>query len=534
VAEAGGSAFAPLRERVFAVLWVATVLGNIGSFMRDVASGWLVTELSPHPAAVAAVQAAAALPVFLLAIPAGVLSDILDRRRFLIAVQVLLAAVSASLMLLSHFRALDLSSLLALTFLGGVGAALMAPTWQSIVPSLVPRAQLRSAVALNSLGVNISRAIGPAAGGLLLAACGAAFTYGVDLLTYALVIAALLWWQPPAAADDPLAEQFGGALRAGLRYTRANPELHRVLLRAAVFFGLASALWALLPLVARQLLGGSAGFYGLMLGAVGLGAIAGALVLPRLRQRVGTDGLMTLAALLCAAVMCALAAAPPQALALVLLLGLGAAWIVALTTLNAVTQAILPNWVRGRGLAVYLTVFNGALAGGSLGWGALAQPLGLRTTLLVAAAGTVLAALLVRRWPLPAGEASLDPAGAWAEPVLATRVAGERGPVLVSVEYRVAAADRPAFLDRVHRLSLQRRSDGASAWGLCEDTADAQTLVEWFFVPSWDEHLRQHRRQSQAAAELQQQVNRLHSGEQPPRVRHLLALPPAPSAAGPR
>ncbi|MBP6900047.1 MAG: MFS transporter [Burkholderiaceae bacterium] len=527
MAEADDRPFAPLRERVFAVLWAATVLGNIGSFMRDVASGWLATELSQHPAAVAAVQAAAALPVFLLAIPAGVLSDILDRRRFLIAVQLLLAAASAGLMLLSHFGGLDLASLLALTFLGGVGAALMAPTWQSIVPSLVPRAQLRPAVALNSLGVNIARSIGPAAGGLLLASWGAAVTYGLDLLSYALVIAALLWWQPPAAAEDPLAEQFGGALRAGLRYTRANAELHRVLLRAGVFFAAASAPWALLPLVARQLLGGSAGFYGLMLGAVGLGAIVGALALPRLRRRLGADGLLTLAALGCAGVMAGLAAAPPRPLALGLLLGLGAAWIIALTTLSAVTQAILPNWVRGRGLAVYLTVFNGALAGGSLGWGALAQPLGLVTALWLAAGTTVVAALVARRWPLPAGEASLEPAHAWPEPefALADPATRGRGPVLVSVEYRVAAADRPAFLALAQRLALQRRGDGASAWGLCEDTADAESLVEWFCVPSWDEHLRQHRRLSRAAADLQQQLAALHRGPQRPQVRHLLALP---------
>ena len=218
---ADDGAFAPLRERVFAVLWLATVLGNVGSFMRDVASAWLATDLSSSPAAVAAVQAAAALPVFLFAIPAGVLADILDRRRLLIAVQLLLAGVSGTLMVLAHTGLLDMPALLALTFLGGVGAALMAPTWQSIVPALVPKAQLRSAVALNSLGVNLSRAIGPAAGGLLLAVWGAAFTYGVDLLTYALVIGALLWWRPPATPPDPLAEVFGGALRTVSRAVRA-------------------------------------------------------------------------------------------------------------------------------------------------------------------------------------------------------------------------------------------------------------------------------------------------------------------------
>ncbi len=524
--DAEQGALAPLRERVFAVLWGATVLGNIGSFMRDVASGWLATELSTNPAAVAAVQAAAVLPIFLFAIPAGVLSDILDRRRFLIAVQLLLAAVSATLMVLSATGALGLDSLLALTFVGGLGAALMGPTWQSIVPALVPRAQLRSAVALNSLGVNISRAIGPAAGGVLLAAFGAATTYGVDLLTYVLVIAALWWWRPPAAAHDPLAEQFVSALQAGLRFTLAHVPLHRVLWRALVFFASASAVWALLPLVARQLLQGTASFYGLMLGAVGLGAIGGALLLPRLRRHLQADGLMLLAAMLSAAVLAGLAAAPPQPLALALLLALGAAWIVALTTLSALTQSILPDWVRGRGLSVYLTVFNGALAAGSLGWGAVAQGMGLRSTLLLAAAVMALTALLMRHWPLPEGDDALDTAHHWPAPPRASELATHRGPVLVLVDYRVAPAERAALVDLLHQLSQHRRSDGASAWGLSEDSADPQRLVEWFFVASWAEHLRQHQRVTQAAAALQARASRLHLGPDPPQVQHLVAISP--------
>lgn len=521
---ADDSAFAPLRERVFAVLWLATVLGNVGSFMRDVASAWLATDLSSSPAAVAAVQAAAALPVFLFAIPAGVLADILDRRRLLIAVQLLLAGVSGTLMVLAHTGLLDMPALLALTFLGGTGAALMAPTWQSIVPALVPKAQLRSAVALNSLGVNLSRAIGPAAGGLLLAVWGAAFTYGVDLLTYALVIGALLWWRPPATPPDPLAEVFGGALRTGLRHALANAGLQRVLLRAALFFSLSSAAWALLPLVGRQLLGSGAAFYGVMLGAVGVGAIAGALLLPRLRPWLSPDGLMTTAAAVSAAVLAVLSMAPPPAVALAALLGLGGAWIIALTTLGAITQAVLPNWVRGRGLAVYLTVFNGALAGGSLAWGATAQGLGLVPALWLAAALLVVGALVARRWPLPAGDDVLDPAHAWPEPTVAAPVAADRGPVLVLVTYRIEPVDRPAALGLLQQLARHRRGDGATAWGVTEDTADPAELVEWFTLPSWQEHLRQHHRTSQAAAALQAALKQLHRAPAPPAVRHLLTV----------
>lgn len=519
-----GSAFSPLKRPVFAVLWAATVLGNTGSFMRDVASSWLVTDLSASPAAVAMVQAAGTLPIFLLAIPAGVLSDILNRRKLLIAIQLMLALVSGALMVLSHAGLLTVGSLIALTFAGGIGAALMGPTWQSIVPELVPRPDLKNAVALNSLGINIARSIGPAAGGLLLVAFGAAFTYGVDVVSYVIVIAALLWWRRVPDADDALSEHFLGAFRAGLRYTRASRPLHIVLYRAVVFFAFASAVWALLPLVARNLLGGDAGFYGILLGAVGVGAIAGALVLPRLRQRFDADALLLGASLATASVMAMLSFAPPNWAAILALLLLGMAWIVALTTLNGVAQAILPNWVRGRGLAVYLTVFNGAMAGGSLGWGLVAQQFGIPATLVVGAVGLAIVAVALHTVKLPAGEEDLVASNHWPEPLTAEPVAHDRGPVLILVEYRVAKKDRMDFLAVLGRMAGERRRDGAYNWGVTEDAADPERIVEWFMVESWAEHLRQHKRVSRADADLQSQALKYHIDPEPPRVGHYLAL----------
>ena len=516
--------FAPLRQPIFAVLWAATVLGNIGSFMRDVASAWMVTELSASPTAVALIQTAATLPIFLLAIPAGVLSDILDRRRFLIGIQVLLAGVSGGLLLLAHTHTLTVEYLVALTFLGGVGAALMGPTWQSIVPELVPRQDLKNAVALNSLGINIARALGPAIGGLLLASFGAAAAYGADVLSYVFVIAALLWWKRPPAVESGLSEQFLGAFRAGIRYARASRELHVVLLRAAVFFLFASAVWALLPLVARQMLQGTAGFYGVMLGAVGAGAIGGALLLPRLRQRLDADGLVLLAALLAAGVMAALSLAPPQWAAVLLMLVLGLGWIIALTTLNGVAQAVLPNWVRGRGLAIYLMVFNGAMAAGSLAWGLVAQQIGVPLALMVGAVGLVAIGFVFHRVKLPTGEADLQPANHWPEPMLTAPVAHDRGPVVVQVEYRVRRADLPGFLRAMQAVERERRRDGAYAWGVAEHTGEPERVIEWFMLESWAEHLRQHHRVSKADADLQAQALRFHRGPDKPQVHHFLAL----------
>jgi MFS family permease len=529
----GAGSFAPLAQPVFAVLWAATVLGNTGSFIRDVASAWMVTELSANPTAVALIQTAATLPIFLLAIPAGVLSDILDRRRFLIVIQIMLACVSLTLLALTRSGALTVEYLIGMTFVGGIGAALMGPAWQSIVPELVPRADVKNAVALNSLGINIARAIGPALGGVLLANFGASLAYGADVLSYVFVIAALLWWKRPANVHDALSEQFLGALRAGLRFTRASRELHVVLLRAAVFFLFASSVWALLPLVARQLLHGTAGFYGVLLGAVGAGAIGGALLLPRLRARLDADGLVLVASGCTVVVMAGLAATPPQWFTVLLMLLLGVGWIIALTTFNGVAQAVLPNWVRGRALAVYLMVFNGAMAAGSFGWGLVAQELGVPRALVLGAIGLAVIATLFHRVRLPVGEADLQPSNHWAEPLTTPEVTHDRGPVMILIEYRVALENHAVFQDAITRLSQGRRRDGAYLWGITEDTADPQKLVEWFMVESWAEHLRQHRRVSHADADLQSEALQYHLGPAPPVVRHFLTMDRKPHGPTP-
>lgn len=273
----------------------------------------------------------------------------------------LMAFSSICLMLLSALGMQSVASLIALTFLSGIGVALMGPTWQAIVPELIDRSQLRNAVALNSLGINIARAIGPALGGLILASFGVAAAYGADVLSYVVVIAALIWWKRPVRAKDEMSESFVGAFKAGLRYAKASRELHIIFGRVFVYFMMASSVWALLPLVARTLLQGDARFYSIMLALVGIGAIVGAVILPKIRARFSADQMLLCAAFITGLVMLALSASPPKAVALLLLLFLGVAWITALTTLNSLTQGILPNWVRGRALALYLMVFNGAM-----------------------------------------------------------------------------------------------------------------------------------------------------------------------------
>lgn len=521
----GGGALAPLRHRVFAVLWVATVLGNIGTWMRDVGSGWLMTSLAPSPVMVALVQAAGTLPAFVLALPAGALADLLDRRWLLIGVQAFLGTVSFALVVLTAFGFMTPWLLLALVLAGGVGAALAAPAWQSSVPEMVPRSDLRAAVALNSMGVNVSRAIGPALGGLIVATLGVAATYLADALSYLLVIGALLWWRRTVPTPEGPRETLPGAMQAGLRYALHAPALGRVLLRAVVFFAFGAAHWALLPLLARQTLGGGPGLYGFMLGGIGVGAVGGALALPWLRKRLGgPEGLMLAGALGSAAAQAGLALVTSGVAAVALCLLAGVAWISVLTTLNATAQAVLPNWVRGRGLALYLTVFSGAMALGSMAWGQVATWLDIPGALLVAAVGGVAAALLGRALPLPSGEEVLDPSRHWPDPQATVPVEPERGPVAVQVEYRVSPERQKAFRAAIAPLGGIRRRDGATAWGVFTDAEDPTRVVEWFVLASWAEHLRQHGRITVADRAVQEAVNALHEGSAPPRVTHLIGL----------
>lgn len=518
-------AWAPFRNRVFLVIWLAVLVSNAGTWIRDVASGWLMTELSPSPLLVSLVQAATTLPIFLFSLPAGALADIVDRRKLLIGVQVLLLAVGVTLAFVAHAGAMTPALLLGLILVGGVGTALSGPAFQSIVPELVGKAELRPAVALNSLGINVARAIGPALGGLIVATAGVAAAYLVDAASYLLVIAAFVWWRrTPAPADLP-PEAFGAAMRAGLRYTTGSAELKRVLLRAGAFFLFGSAYWALLPLIARDLLKADATFYGVLLASIGAGAVLGALLLPRLKLPGGT--LVLAGTLMTAVVTAGLALTAARWVAPILLFVAGAAWIAVLTNLNVAAQAVLPNWVRARGLAVYLMVFFGAMTAGSALWGTVAQATSIQTALLAAAASGLLAGLAVARLvPLPKGDADLTPSMHWPEPATAGPIEGERGPVMVAIEYRIDPSDRRAFLEALMRLAKARRRDGAFGWRVMEDAEDPHRFEEVFFAASWLDHLRQHRRVTRTDAELQSAVQAFHRGDGSPRARHLVAARP--------
>jgi MFS family permease len=522
------SSLSPFRYPTFAVLWIATVVANIGTWMQNAAAGWLMTSLDPDPFVVALVQVANSLPMFLFALAGGALADIVDRRRLLIVIQVMVAALVASFGLLVWSGHVTPAALLGFSFLAGTAAALIAPAWLSIIPQLVPRAHLRPAVALNGVGINVSRAVGPALAGLIIVAWGLAAPFWLNAVSTLGVIAALIWWRPPAEAVPSRlpAETFGRAMRAGLRHARNNPHLRATLIRTAGFSVFASAYWALLPLVARDQVAGGPRLYGLLLGAIGVGAVAGAFTLPLLQRRFGADmpALAGTVGTAIAMVMLGLARQPAVALAAAFFAGVS--WIAVLSALNISAQVALPGWVRGRGLALFSTMMFGGLTLGSALWGQVATLSSLPTAHFLAAAGALVAIPLMWRWKLQTG-AGVDftPSMHWPQPALSHDIEADRGPVLVTVEYRIDPADRGAFVDAVTKLAQERRRNGAFEWGLFEDAAQDGRFLETFMLDSWMEHLRQHERVTETDRRRQETVNRFQT-EGAPKVTHLIASGP--------
>jgi len=511
---------------VFRYLWLATIVSNIGTWMYNAASGWLMTSLSPDPVIVSLVQVTNSLPLFLFALPAGALADIVDRRRFILTLEILTTVFSAIFATLLWMHVVTPALLLLFLFLIGVLGALEAPAWQAIVPQLVPGDVLSSAIASNSLGVNISRAVGPALAGILILSLGTAAPFWLDAISNVGVIAVILWWRSPAKSRTGLpAERLAGAIRTGLRYARHNRNLRVTLIRSAAFFLFASAYWALLPLLSRTQLRGGPTLYGILLGTIGIGAIGGAMMLPRLQASLRTNGLVSLGAVGTAAALILFGAAHEPWMGTLACVVAGLSWILALASLNVSAQSALPDWVRGRGLAAYVTVFFGAMSAGSALWGLVAQRAGLAAAHFAAAAGILLAAAATSRLKLHTTRtADLAPSMHWPEPVVAIDLDHDSGPVLVTVEYLTDPEHREAVLRALGRIARERKRDGAYRWGLFQDASRPERLLETFLVDSWLEHLRQHQRVTNADRLVQEQIRKLLREE--PLVTHFIASEP--------
>ena len=521
------SAWAPFRHRVFLIVWAATVVSNIGTWMYNLASGWLMLSLDANPFVVSMVQVANTLPLFLFAIPAGALVDMVDQRRFLIYGESTITVISMTFAALVWLHLITPDNLLLFGFMVSVASAMTAPAWQAVVSQLVPSADLQSAIAANSAGVNVSRAIGPALGGVLIGSAGIAAPFWLDACSNIGVIAALIWWQPRKRTRQPLPpEPFWRAVRTGIRYVHYNSRLRGTLIRAATFFAFAGAYWALLPLVVSARILAGPKLYGVLLGIIGVSAVLATLVLPRLRNRWGADELLIGATLATSLATALFAIARDPLTAIIASILAGASWVTALSGLNVSAQLALPEWVRGRGLAMYVTVMFGSLSAGSAIWGEIATRLGLPASLLIAAAGAAASIPLTRRWTVQT-DASVDlsPSMHWPAPVTTHAVEGDRGPVLVTIEYSIDPNNREPFLRALGRYGRERRRDGAYRWEVFEDPAHAGRFVETFLTDSWLEHLRQHERVTKADRKLEDAVLRFQVGERP-KTTHLIGAQP--------
>ncbi|WP_250002972.1 MFS transporter [Actinoplanes sp. M2I2] len=521
---AAPSAWAPLRVAAYRNLWLALLASNIGTWMQTVGAQWLLVEQSGTDTLVAVVQTASTLPIVLLALPSGALADTLDRRRLLIAVQSFLVAVGVLLTVLTLTGRMPPALLLTLTFALGAGQALTAPAWQALIPDLVPRPQLASASALGAISMNLARAVGPAIAGVLIARTGPGVVFALNAVTFALFTFVLWRWHPPAADLTAVPERFAAAVRAGGRYVRHSPVVRRILLRATLFLLPGSALWALLPLVASRRLGLGSGGYGILLGAVGVGAVIGALLLPRLRARWSMNTLLLVAGILFTLVLAVLGLVRSELAVVLVLLPAGVAWVMVLSSVNAAMQLFLPNWVRARGLAVYQMVFAGAQAVGALAWGALSDTSGLVAAHVAAAGLMAVGVVTLRWWPmLNTAGMNRDPAAYWPEPHLELDPDDHDGPVLVTVRYPVRAEREREFAVAMRAVRRSRLRTGAVQWGLFRDGEKPDCFVEAYLVPSWDEHQRQHAgRLTGADREAEERALRLADG--PPQATHLLTV----------
>ena len=518
------SAWSPLRESVFRALWIATVVSNIGTWMQDVGEAWLMTSLTPSPVLVALVETAGSLPVVLVALPAGALADVVDRRRLLLVMQSWMCVAAGAMGVLALMGYMTPGRLLLLTFLLGVGTAMSNPAWQAITPELVPPAELPAAIALSGVGINIARAIGPALGGLIVAASGPWAVFFLNAASFIAIMVVIYRWQPAPRRSKLPPEDIIGAMRTGTRYLRHSPELQTVLVRSGIFVVGASALWALLAQQARRGLGLGSFGYGLLLGCIGLGAIVGAWLLPKVREQLSMNELVAAGTVVFALATISLAYVHSFAVLAVALAGGGVAWIAVLSSLNVSAQTVTPSWVRARVMAVYLLVFMGGLAAGSAVWGFVAARFGVATALLFAAVGLLIGLGATWRYRLVGDEnLSLTPSMHWPEPVVLIDTEPTEGPAITLIEYRIDPKTADEFLQAMKEMRRIRQRDGAIRWNLLRDAANPQRYIESFVTESWAEHLRQHERVTAEDREVEQRAQAFHLGPQPPRITHLIA-----------
>lgn len=525
------SFLSPLKHPTYRSIWSASIASNLGGLIQGVGAAWMMASISQSENMVALVQASTTLPLMLFSLLSGAIADNYDRRRVMLTAQVFMFCVSAMLALFAYFGLITPWLLLLFTFLLGSGTALNNPSWQASVGDLVPRDDLAGAVSLNSVGFNITRSVGPAIGGMIVAAAGAAAAFAANTVSYFTLIFALSRWQPDLPQQTLPREALGQAIGAGLRYVAMSPNIGKVLFRGFVFGLTASAVLALLPVVARDLVGGGALTYGVMLGAFGAGAIAGALANSRLREALSSEDIVRCAFAGFALSATIIGISPYAIVTSLALLVAGACWVLALSLFNTVVQLSTPRWVVGRALSLYQTATFGGMAGGSWLWGVLAESQGV-TNAFFASALLMIVGVAIGLWlPMPAfASLDLDPLNRFNEPPLKLDIRPRSGPIVVNIDYEIADEDLQEFLAVMVERRRIRIRDGARNWALMRDLENPDIWTETYHTPTWVEYVRHNQRRTKADAEATDRLLALHRGKEKPRVHRMIerqAIPPA-------
>ncbi|MEI5679870.1 MULTISPECIES: MFS transporter [unclassified Mesorhizobium] len=521
------SALAPFKHSIFRSVWFASLASNFGGLIQSVGAAWMMTAISNSADMVALVQASTALPIMLFSLASGAIADNYNRRKVMLTAQAFMFAVSIALTLAAYFNFLTPWLLLSFTFLLGCGTALNNPSWQAAVGDMVPRSDLPAAVSVNSMGFNLTRSVGPAIGGIIVAAAGAAAAFAVNAVSYLPLLFVLSRWKQKETPSTLPRETLGIAMTAGLRYVAMSPNIEKVLLRGFVFGFTAISVLALLPLVARDIVQGGPLLYGVLLGAFGIGAVGGALINAWLRQKLSSEWIVRLGFMGFA--VCASVAALSQMAWLTcaaLLIG-GGSWVISLSLFNVTVQMSTPRWVVGRALSLYQTATFGGMALGSWIWGVIAENHGAGQALLASAALMIAGAALGLKWfTLPEQTSlNLDPLNRWKEPHLALDVKPRSGPIVIMIEYVIALKDTAEFLDAMAERRRVRRRDGARQWTLARDLENPELWMETYHTPTWVEYVRHNQRITHADAIVGERVRKLHSGQEPPRVHRMIERP---------
>ena len=524
------AALLPLRHPVFRLLWSANVVTALGTWMQNTGAGWLMTSLSPDALSVSLVQAATIVPTFLLALPAGAIADIVDRRRFMIGVQVWMMLSASVLVVLTYAHAIDATGLIVLTFAIGIGTAMYQPAWGATVPELVPRHDLVQAIALNGIGFNLARALGPAVGGIILLFGGPALAFSLFAVSFVAGIASLIAWPRRHRRGALPPEHFVSAIRAGMRFVRHTPAMQAAIVRSMAFFLPAAAPWAMLPLIVREQLGLGAGSFGLLLGLMGVGGVTSGMLLPGARRHASRGTIVFVATLFSALGMACIGMSHHWALAALGMYLFGIGWVAAASTTQAAAQLVAPAWVRARALAIYQLWWNGALALGTMLWGVLGDWIGLRPSMLAAAGLGVVFSVLVLRSRLEGWTGGTAPASALPQPEapapeLASQLPASRGRILEMMTYRVRADDRARFLTAMAEVQHVRGRAGAIDWNLYEDVAHPEGWIEVWCMQNWTDHLREAVRLSDEDRQILASVRSFHKAEMPAPLRYLAVDP---------